>query len=222
MARKSREDGSLDRTAWIGAARGALKKGGVAAVRIEVLARDLKATPGSFYWHFKGREDLLDALISDWEDVNMRTFEAAAQSDASAELRLIDIALGWISEAQFSAAYDAAIRDWARTDPKIARLLRKVDDRRIDILSAMLRDLGFEHGAAFIRARVLYFHQVGYYALDMNESRKTRLDLLSKYSEVILGRGYSPEAEAYLKARKRPARGKTVLPAGRATDVRQA
>src|SRR5580704_7351182 len=58
----------LNRDDWLKAARMALLKGGVEAVRVEKLARDLKVTKGSFYWHFTDREELLEVLLREWEE----------------------------------------------------------------------------------------------------------------------------------------------------------
>ena len=52
---------------WIKAAGRRLASGGIAAVAVETLARDLAVTKGSFYWHFRDRAALLKALLADWE-----------------------------------------------------------------------------------------------------------------------------------------------------------
>ena len=67
---------ALTREHWILAARKALIKGGIGAVRIVPLAAALKVTRGGFYWHFKGRQDLLDALLVDWVQTNTESFES--------------------------------------------------------------------------------------------------------------------------------------------------
>ncbi|WP_163317770.1 TetR family transcriptional regulator, partial [Enterobacter hormaechei] len=38
---------------WISAAFRALSQGGAQAIRAEAIARDLKVSKGSFYWHFR-------------------------------------------------------------------------------------------------------------------------------------------------------------------------
>ena len=48
---------------WLKAARLALLHRGPDAVRVEPLARGLGVTKGSFYWHFKDRNALLEALL---------------------------------------------------------------------------------------------------------------------------------------------------------------
>jgi len=57
----------LTREDWLKAARIALLHGGVEAVRVEKLARTLGVTKGSFYWHFSNREEILEALLLEWE-----------------------------------------------------------------------------------------------------------------------------------------------------------
>jgi AcrR family transcriptional regulator len=49
----------LTRQDWIDAALEALETGGVPAVAVEPLASRLGVTKGSFYWHFKDRNELL-------------------------------------------------------------------------------------------------------------------------------------------------------------------
>src|SRR5215472_12218561 len=62
------ERGRLEKKDWMRAARLALLEGGPNAVRVETLARKLHVSKGSFYWHFKNREALLEALLREWEE----------------------------------------------------------------------------------------------------------------------------------------------------------
>ena len=48
---------------WLQAARDALLEGGVESVKIQVLAKNLNLSRASFYWFFKDRDELLDALF---------------------------------------------------------------------------------------------------------------------------------------------------------------
>lgn len=53
---------------WLQAAYDALIENGVDAVRILPLAKTLDISRTSFYWFFKDREELLDALIGRWRE----------------------------------------------------------------------------------------------------------------------------------------------------------
>jgi AcrR family transcriptional regulator len=165
---------------------------GVERVRVDALARTLRITRGSFYWHFSSRKALLDALLADWCVRNTAPFIAAAEDErlpAEEKFRaIVDI---WLDESDYDPAYDpaydAAIRDWARTSARIAGLVRRVDRQRIDVLARICLDLGYDPQEAEIRARVTYFHQVGYYALGLKESRRVRRRLAPIYTRVLLG-----------------------------------
>src|SRR5260221_12707598 len=65
--RKASGPRRLTRDDWITAALAAIADGGLAAVGVEPLAARLGATKGSFYWHFKNRDALLEAAIRRWE-----------------------------------------------------------------------------------------------------------------------------------------------------------
>jgi hypothetical protein len=77
------------------------------------------------------------------------------------------------------------VRDWARTSSKVLDAVHAVDDRRIGFIEQVFRDLGYAGKEAHVRARVTYYHQVGYYALGVREPRKKRLELLPYYTKIL-------------------------------------
>src|SRR3954471_1179055 len=52
---------------WTRVALAAVADKGVANISVERLARELGATKGSFYWHFKDRPALVGAALDRWE-----------------------------------------------------------------------------------------------------------------------------------------------------------
>jgi AcrR family transcriptional regulator len=185
MTRRSTSLGPAD---WITVARATLITKGVAGVRIERLAGLLGVTVGSFYWHFASRDKLLDALLVDWLHGNSRPFyTAVASAGPTAAARFKAIIQLLIEETDYNPAYDIAVRDWARTVPKVARTVRRIDDRRIGLFHRVFRDFGYTEAEAFIRARVTYFHQVGYYTLRIRETQEQRLAYAPLYLEILAG-----------------------------------
>lgn len=178
----------LTREDWIRTARKALIRGGIGAVRIVPLARSLGVTRGGFYWHFKGRQDLLDALVRDWEQANTAPFEALlrppGENGRAQYEALVDL---WVSEKHYLPAWDAAMRNWARLSRPVANAVRRVDERRIEIIRQIFLDLGYHDPEALVRARISYFHQVGYYTLDLGESLTRRRELVPVYSDCLIG-----------------------------------
>jgi AcrR family transcriptional regulator len=171
---------------WLNAAREALISGGIGAVKVEPLAASLGVTVGSFYWHFRNRDALLTSLVEDWRAVNSAAMIGAATSeDATAEERFGAFLNVWVSEEGYSSAYDAAMRNWARTSEEVRRTVHAVDLLRISLLQGIFEDLGYDGDRAAVRARITYFHQVGYYALDLRDDEPTRLKLRPLYVEAL-------------------------------------
>lgn len=179
----------LGREAWLLAAREALIREGIGAVEVGRLARKLKVTRGGFYWFFDSRKALLDEILKDWERTNSAAFKAVLKDAGRNGLAEFDAVVDiWIHESKYNPAWDSAVRDWARVSTKVANTVRRVDDERIAVLTQIFRDMGCADDEAFVRARVTYFHQVGYYALGVRETRDARLRLLPLYTRVLTGR----------------------------------
>lgn len=179
----------LGRGAWLQAAREALMREGIRGVEIGKLARRLKVTRGGFYWFFDSRKQLLDELLADWERTNNAAFKAVlrdpGRNGAEEFQAVVDV---WVNEAGYSPAWDSAVRDWARSQPHVAKAVRRVDDDRIAVLARIFGDMGYPPDEAFVRARITYFHQVGYYAMGVKEDREQRLRLVPLYARVLTGR----------------------------------
>jgi AcrR family transcriptional regulator len=176
----------LSSNEWLLAARDALISGGIAAVKVEPLAASLGVTVGSFYWHFQGRAALYSKLLDNWKSANSAAMvTAAALKGATAEERFSAFINVWVTESDYSSAYDAAVRDWARTSDEVRSAVHAVDALRISLLSAIFEDLGYDCDRAEVRARIAYFHQVGFYALDLRDEEQTRLRLRPLYVEAL-------------------------------------
>lgn len=174
---------------WTEAAYELLIEGGVEAVKIQPLARRLKLSRTSFYWHFADRDALLSALVRRWQDKNtgnlIRQTELPAPTIASAVLNLFDC---WITPELFDAALDVAMRDWARTDARLGAAFEAADASRIGAIRAMFERYGYVPEEADIRANTIYLTQVGYIALGTDETFDVRLIRIPTYLETFTGR----------------------------------
>jgi AcrR family transcriptional regulator len=131
----------LNRNDWLKAARMALLKRGVEAVRVEKLARTLHVTKGSFYWHFKNREQLLEALLREWEEERSLISDLLGELDMRAALAKLFVELGRrvrVSERGESPS-DAAIFAWAAVSPEVAARVNKEEKARIRLLKRVFR-----------------------------------------------------------------------------------
>jgi AcrR family transcriptional regulator len=184
-----KKEGPLGREIWLDTARQALIEEGTAGVEINKLAKRLGSSRGGFYWFFKDRAQLLDELLAYWARTGTVLFERVLQNhsgDGMAEyVALVDL---WVDEKEYDPRWDGAVRDWARTSPAVRKVVEDVDRQRIAVLERIFNHMGYVGKEAHIRARVTYYHQVGYYALGVQESHKERRALLPYYRKVLTGR----------------------------------
>jgi AcrR family transcriptional regulator len=133
---------NLGRSNWLCAARLALLRGGVEAVRVEKLARDLGVTKGSFYWHFKDRDELLELLLREWEsEVPKMLLQVGRRSGREKVQRLVRLLeqRAKLSE-EGKEPSDAAIFAWASVDREVARRVNRAEEERIQLLKHFVGD----------------------------------------------------------------------------------
>ncbi|MEM1200547.1 MAG: TetR/AcrR family transcriptional regulator [Pseudomonadota bacterium] len=197
---KKREP-QLNRDDWIVEALHVLLNEGVEHVQITRLARELNVTRGSFYWHFAGRDDLLKALLAEWRARNTGVMIEVLEHAPSLEAGILDLFSVWVDHSKFDPLLDQAVRDWARRDADIQKTVAQEDDDRVEAIASFLRGQDYEPIDAFIRARVIYFTQLSYYALSVSEPMETRMEYLSAYYTCFTGRTIDNAAAQVFKAR---------------------
>jgi AcrR family transcriptional regulator len=189
----------LSREDWIAIARKALIASGVDDVKVDVLAKRLKVTRGSFYWHFKHRQELLDALLDDWQTNNRREIAVVTERSNEPAAGLSEMFQIWLGEDPSFPAFDLAIRVWARKSRKVANLVGEIDESWVSLFQSLFERSGVAAPEAFVRARILYFHQVGYYALAINESLDERIKLAPYYYAALIGQPAPENMEKTLR-----------------------
>jgi AcrR family transcriptional regulator len=173
---------------WLRGALATLIEDGVERVKVQSLARELAVSRSSFYWYFRSRQDLLDRLLALWRDKNTRGIVEQAQRPAVSIVEgVLHIFECWTDPARFDPRLDFAVRDWARRSRPVRRIVHEADDERVEAIRALFFRHGYGATEAFIRARVLYFMQIGYYALEVKEPLKRRLSYVPDYLKSFTG-----------------------------------
>lgn len=179
---------------WLNVALDVLISDGVEQVKVLTLGERLQVSRSSFYWYFKSRQELLDALLRHWQDVNdvglISMAEAPATTIAQAVLNVFRIT---VDGELFSTPLDFAVREWARRSGPVRRVLDLSDAARLEALSAMFARHGYPPKEAHTRARVLYFTQLGYDQAELGEPWRDRLALVPEYLLVFTGQEAAPE-----------------------------
>lgn len=178
--RTTRED-------WVKTALDTLICEGIASVKVSVLSAKLKCARSSFYWYFKDRRDLLDVLLDHWQNQNTQAIVSRANLAADTiNLALVNVFSCWVSPPgtkarAFDTRLDFAVREWSRRDGSVRRAVDISDDARIGAIQGMFERYGYATSEANIRARIVYFTQIGYEALDKRESNLDRAKTGSDY-----------------------------------------
>lgn len=124
-------------SAWVEAALDALASGGPEEIRVEALAARLGVSKGGFYWHFKNRAALLEAMLDHWEQSVVADVVAEVESSAGdprAKLRhLFEMA----ATAPDLLPVELALRDWSRRDEQVAARLHRIDNRRMEYMRTL-------------------------------------------------------------------------------------
>jgi len=178
---------TLSRETWLEAARKVLERRGIAAVKIDALARQLKVTRGSFYFHFAGLSDLHAGLIDIWRQRNCAPFEALQHSETEGQVLFETVVRVWVDEKTFTPSLDLAIRDWSRSSRMLAADVEATDKLRLDLLARAFRGMGYSDDESIVRARITYLHQIGYYAVSFKESVADRKRYQPIYGRVLEG-----------------------------------
>ena len=139
---------------WAEAALQLIAEAGLGALTVDTLAARLGVTKGSFYWHFKGRSDLIAAALDRWEQ--RFTSDAIAALDAVPDpRRRLELMLQAASQPPRARSLYAALAE-AAEDPVVSRVLARVASVRIEYLEVCYRELGLSASVAKAKAVFAY------------------------------------------------------------------
>ena len=183
---------SLTPERWVDAATEVLVNHGIDSVRVDTLARGLQVTRGSFYWHFRDRDDLLRAVLQAWragatEQLTQRL--QGARDDPREQLRDL-ISLPFRGRAAARAArIELAIRAWARREAMARAFVDEADAARIGHIAQVFSSLGFSITEARARAFLLYSYEVAESLLSTQDDaaqRQERAQLVERLIQLPL------------------------------------
>ena len=156
----------LTKLDWIKAAFQTLTRDGEGALKAEVIARTLKTTKGSFYWHFKDmpafRKEMLRLWQSEATAAIIEIVETAGGHGADKLRLLAKIVTTMNAENDYGGLpAEPAIRSWALHDKLAARALKQVDAARITYVEKLFSEAGFSAENARHRAEIFYTGFIG-------------------------------------------------------------
>lgn len=177
----------LDANAWADAALTELAEHGIDGVRVEVLAKLLRVTKGSFYWHFKDRDALLAAMLERWRRratlLLIERLDRAGSSPADRLSELLRLPMRG-QRSVLAAEIELAIRLWGRTDPRARSALEEVDDLRLEYLTRLFVEVGCSKELARARAILAY----SYLRVGASLINPDATELMQQCEALLMGR----------------------------------
>jgi len=139
---------------WSEAALHLIAESGLSAVTVETVANRLGVTKGSFYWHFRGRSELLAAALGMWEQRTTTDIIKGLEMETSARRRL-EFLLQAASQPPRPRSMVAALAE-GLADPIVKDVLTRVTSARIGYVEACYRELGAAPALARSKAVFAY------------------------------------------------------------------
>ena len=179
----------LGREDWVLAALRALVRGGLQAVKVEPLAREIGATKGSFYWHFRDLSDLHHAMLQLWEALATTaitaTVKASGLGGRAQLMLLVDMISIRPGEIYGGDAVEPALRDWGRTDPLAQAAVERVDRQRLEDLQGFLAAAGVPDFERVLKSHLIYAAVIGFENLRLTTGTEMQPALRSLLERLV-------------------------------------
>ncbi|GAA2208940.1 TetR/AcrR family transcriptional regulator [Nonomuraea monospora] len=176
------------RDKWVEAGLQALAAGGPDAVRVEALAKRLGVTKGGFYGYFADRDALLTAMLDAWERESIdEVIERVEREGGDPKAKIQRAGMLTFSSDRL-LPIDLAVRGWARHDEAVAERLRRVDNRRMELLREMIGTFCADPDEVEARSVLAFCAAIGAHFLAADHGGRTRAQVLAHVGDLLLNR----------------------------------
>jgi len=151
----------LTREDWIEAAIDELSVSGFRSVAVERLARRLKISKGSFYWHFRDLKELVAAVLDAWKSRGFEEVIAHLRTIRDPRLRLAALIQTAWDNPRYLRAESALVSAALSGDKQVTPVVEEVTAGRLDYLRSLYVEMGLPVGEADRWAVTAYSAYVG-------------------------------------------------------------
>lgn len=174
----------LTRTAWINEGVNVLRKKGAEALKAEPMARHMKTTKGSFYWHFKDVEDFHGSILILWEQAAIVELSRILEEDAGGVACFQELAVSLADPKPDSLVLQSepAVRAWSTSSDLARDVVARVDDARMSVLTTVLKRIGIANPDV---AHMVYGATIGM-ALITDPKKRSRSEAIRSLIDLVL------------------------------------
>ena len=155
---------------WLDQGLKTLAKDGFTALKAEPLAKAMRVSRGSFYWHFADIAAYHAAILARWHEVAAEQIIANVEA-ASRDQNPLALLLRRVFSERLML--ERAVRTWASVDPAARAAVQAIDRRRLSYVESLLTQAGLSAEGARTRAQILYWAFLGF-ALSDQQLPKAR------------------------------------------------
>ena len=124
---------------WVDQGLKALASRGFTALKAEPLAKALRVSRGSFYWHFADIAAFHAAILARWHEVAAEQIIANVEAASKDEDPLALLLRRVFGERLM---LERAVRTWASVDPAARAAVQAIDRRRLSYVEGLLAQSG--------------------------------------------------------------------------------
>ena len=144
---------------WLDQGLKTLTDSGFTALKAEPLAKALRVSRGSFYWHFADIAAFHAAILARWHEVAAEQIIANVEA-ASKDQDPIALLLRRVFGERLTL--ERAVRTWASVDAAARAAVQAIDRRRLSYVEGLLAQSGLPAEQARARAQILYWAFLGF------------------------------------------------------------
>ena len=166
---------------WVDQGLKALASRGFTALKAEPLAKALRVSRGSFYWHFADIAAFHAAILARWHEVAAEQIIANVEAASKDEDPLALLLRRVFGER---LTLERAVRTWASVDPAARAAVQAIDRRRLNYVEGLLAQSGLSAELARARAQVLYWAFLGFALSDQPQPKARQQAVLDELLRI--------------------------------------
>jgi AcrR family transcriptional regulator len=181
---KGRGKWGVSRAQWLEAGLDALSDGGIHSVTIGGLAKSLGIARAGFYWHFRDRPELFQAMLDYWTSELTLVGTANVRIQDMTPIERLETIAEMVLEFDLGR-YELSIRLWALHDKAAANAVHKVNRIRYDFVRAAFDELGFDGEELEMRSRLFFVYHSMEAQVQREIPKRQRRALIKRQLEFL-------------------------------------
>lgn len=177
---------------WVKLGLQMFASGGIEALVVEQLAKQLRSSKTSFYWYFKNRHLFVERIVNYWHEKATSSIIAMIQQHQTLEPKQkVQQLLAVMFSSNEGKDFVYHLRKLGASKPSYAEMLLQIEQQRLDYMSSLLKEYGLSDEAACRTSELLYSYYLGWHernkhrTLSSKEAEK-QINLLLPFIEKNL------------------------------------